>query len=430
MRRPPPLPTDARGRARTAIDQLLDQPWYPKAPPLPPPTGEVIRAADVEALYNAAENIAPGGTILIADGQYMMPSCFDIHTDAVTVRSESGDRSKVILDGAQSEHIELFAFTTCHDVTAADLTIQNIRCNGFKINANRHVHAVTIRNCVIHNIWQRGVKGVRGVPKDDGTEETHPVEDCRVQYCLFYNDRRKQFEDDSYEAERPFNFGGNYIGGMDVMRCKGWTISDNVFVGIHGRTGYARGAIFIWNGSEDCLIERNIIIDCDSGICLGNGHRSVEPVHDTRVLVRNNFVTRCHSVGILSCYTEDCRIVHNTIYDPDIPLGNLIRVDRDAPGLYVANNLLAGMPIGVAMGMVSEKDSTRLENNIEGAPAAWFIDPARGDLRLTDAATKAIGAAIKLDYVAEDIDGNPRGESPTIGAHERCPSRNTRPDAT
>jgi copper-binding protein NosD len=405
----------------TAIDPLLDQPWYPQAPPLPSPTGKVIRVASVDALYGAADRIAPGGTILIADGHYMMPTCFDIHTDGVTVRSESGARSKVILDGAQSEHIELFAFTNCHEVTAADLTIQNIRCNGFKINGNLHTSAVAIHNCVIHNIWQRGVKGVRGVPKDDGTEETHPVLDCRVQYCLFYNDRRKQFEDDTYEAEKPFNFGGNYIGGMDVMRCKGWTISDNVFVGIHGRTGCARGAIFIWNGSEDCLIERNIIIDCDSGICLGNGHRSVEPIHNTRVLVRNNFLTRCHSVGILSCYTEDCRIVNNTVCDPGNPLGNLIRVDRDAPGLYVANNLLAGMPIGVAMGMTTEKDTTQIENNIEGAPAKWFIDPAHGDLRLTNAATKAIGAAIPLDDVVEDIDGTPRAPSPTIGASEKNP---------
>jgi hypothetical protein len=66
-------------------------------------------------------------------------------------------------------------------------------------------------------------------------------------------------------------FGGNYIGGMDIMNAKGWVVSDNVFIGIHGLTGEARGAIFFWNQSFDCVIERNIILDCDTGIYLGNG---------------------------------------------------------------------------------------------------------------------------------------------------------------
>ena len=50
--------------------------------------------------------------------------------------------------------------------------------------------------------------------------------------------------------------GFNYIGGMDIMCAKGWVISDNVFTGICGGTGEARGAIFLWHNSSDCLIER------------------------------------------------------------------------------------------------------------------------------------------------------------------------------
>src|SRR5687767_15632408 len=72
--------------------------WAVKAPPLPKPAGEVIRVASVDEMFAAAEAVKPGGTILIADGRYMMPRFFDIHTDDVTVRGESGDREKVILD--------------------------------------------------------------------------------------------------------------------------------------------------------------------------------------------------------------------------------------------------------------------------------------------------------------------------------------------
>jgi hypothetical protein len=64
-----------------------------------------------------------------------------------------------------------------------------------------------------------------------------------VEYCLFVNDRPKRFEDDP--TDTPQSFGGDYIGGIDAMYASGWTISDNVFTGIRGRTGAARGAVFL-----------------------------------------------------------------------------------------------------------------------------------------------------------------------------------------
>ena len=60
------------------------QPWFPKAPPLPAPAGQVIRVATVEELFRAAEHVEPGGTILLADGHYLMPRYFELRTDRVT----------------------------------------------------------------------------------------------------------------------------------------------------------------------------------------------------------------------------------------------------------------------------------------------------------------------------------------------------------
>ena len=162
------------------------QPWYPQAPPLPPPTGEVLRVETVSQLFAAAEQVAPGGTIVLADGVYAMPRYFELHTDNVTLRSERGQRDSVVLDGTDSQDGELVGVSHCSGVTIADLTIQNIKWNGFKINSNLHATRVTIRNCVIHNIWQRGVKGPAMDPQDRG--KVWPT-DCRIEYCLFYNDR-------------------------------------------------------------------------------------------------------------------------------------------------------------------------------------------------------------------------------------------------
>ncbi|MCR4411412.1 MAG: right-handed parallel beta-helix repeat-containing protein [Thermoguttaceae bacterium] len=383
--------------------------WLPKASPLPAPAGQIIRVSTVDELFAAAEKVQPGGTILLADGHYAMPRYFEIHTDGVTLRSASGVRERVVLDGATSRHIELVGISRASRVTIADLTIQNIRANGFKINADRGANRVTIRNCVIHNIWQRGIKGP-AVPKER-REELRPV-DCRVEYCLFYNDRPKQFADDP--SDKPDGFGGNYIGGIDVMYPRGWVIRDNVFVGIQGRTRQARGAIFLWHDARDCVVERNVIVDCDSGICLGNSYRAPETqIHCTGCVVRNNFVVRCPENGILADYTRDCRILHNTIHDPASRLRRLIRLVHDNAGLVVANNLLSGPEMRV------ETDAKiDFRGNVTRVLSERFADAAAGDLHLEGRVEGVVDAGVPLGDVPEDIDRQRRDAKPDVGADE------------
>ena len=352
---------------------LIRQPWFPKAPRLPAPAGQVIRVNSVEALFRAAEDVKPGGTILVADGHYRMPRYFELHTDDVTLRGESGEREKVVIDGSGSRHHELVGVADCSGVTIADLTIQNIRTNGFKINSDRYATKVTIRNCVIHNIWQRGVKGP--MVRTEDRERFRPS-DCRIEFCLFYNDRAKRFEDDP--SDNANTFGGNYVGGIDAMYARRWVISDNVFVGIQGRTRHARGAVFLWQHAEDCVVERNVIIDCDSGICLGNSHKPADvAVHATRCAVRENLITRASEQGILADYTRDCRIVGNTIHDPGNRLKRLIRLVHDNEGLVVAENLLSGPEM-----RVETESRVEARGNVVRDLTGEFMDAEKGDLRL------------------------------------------------
>jgi hypothetical protein len=53
-------------------ETMLNQAWYPKAPPLPKPAGQVTKVSSVGEIYRAAKNLRSGGTILAADGHYMM----------------------------------------------------------------------------------------------------------------------------------------------------------------------------------------------------------------------------------------------------------------------------------------------------------------------------------------------------------------------
>ncbi len=370
---------------------MPDFSWMPQAPALAAPTGPVIRVATVDELFAAAEAVQPGGTILVADGHYLMPRYFELHTDRVTLRSASGQRDRVVLDGVQSRHGELVGVSRCSGVVIADLTIQNVKWNGFKINSNLRATRVTIHNCVIHNVWQRGIKGPAVPPAE---RAAFKPSDCVIEFCLFYNDRPKRMEDDPTEQ-----FRGDYVGGMDIMCAKRWTIRDNVFWNIHGLNRLARGAIFLWNDTEDCLVERNLIVDCDVGICLGNSHKAAETsLHCTRCIVRNNFVVRCPENGILADYTRDCRIVHNSIQDPQSRMRRLIRLVHDNDGLVVANNLLSGAPV-----RVETSSAVRMQGNLERDVSGIFVDSAGGNLHLAQG-TEGLGTVERLADAPEDID--------------------------
>jgi hypothetical protein len=339
--------------------------WFPQAPRLPKSTAEVIRVRNVEQLYKAAKHVKPGGTISLADGHYLMTHYFEIATDNVTLRSESGNRHKVVLDGATSRHGELVGISNCKGVTIASLTIQNIKWNGFKINSDRGAQRVTIYNCVIHNIWQRGVKAP-AVPRDK--QATLSPRNCRIQYCLFYNDRPKRFSDDTTDTPKTFN--GNYIGGIDAKNTIGWTISDNVFLGINGRTREGRGCIYISENGRDCVIERNIFIDCDIAIALGNPSLGYSPLQAIGCVAKNNFISHCPETGILACYTRDCKVLSNTIHDPKSKRQRLIWVQKSNAGLQVKDNLLVGSPIQITSESKIVQSGNVVRRSLTGAKIA------------------------------------------------------------
>jgi len=198
------------------------------------------------------------------------------------------------------------------------------------------------------------------------------------------------------------------------MFAKDWIISDNVFIGIQGRTYEGRGAIFIWHDSQDCIIERNIIIDCDVGLHLGNPHRPSEiEYHCVRFIARNNFITRAPEAGIVTVYTKDCKLLNNSIHDPQSNLQRLVRTVFTNDGLLIANNLLSGPGIRNE----SESKITFLNNLIKDV-TDYFVEPARGDLHLNNSATDVVDEGLVRPEVIDDIDRQQRQATPDIGADE------------
>jgi hypothetical protein len=171
--------------------------------------------------------------------------------------------------------------------------------------------------------------------------------------------------------------------------------------------------VFLWQDSRDCIVERNVVIDCDSGLCLGNGQLPEQGEHCTGCIVRNNFVAGAPENGILADYTRDCRIVHNTIWDPQSPKRRLLRLVHDNPGLVVANNLL----IGPEMSLESTSE-IQLTGNVSRGQADWLVSPQAGNLHLRRGVEGVTDAGARGHDAAEDFDQAKRDDKPDVGADE------------
>ena len=387
-------------------------PFYKvKAPPLPPPTGKVVEVKNVEELLAACAAPAEGSTILIADGTYQLTrGLWLTGLKGVTLRGKSGERTRAVLDGTKVAKGEILTLgSNCADVTIADLTVQNAAVHGITVKGEGNNQRPRIYNCRLRDCWERYVKGT-AIPNPDGKDaaglapevlKTRPA-GGRIEFCLFEQSHPKTADDWT---------GGDYLAGLDLMWLKDWVISDNVFLNLQGKTRGGRGAVFVWNNSEDVLIERNLIVNCDRGICLGNP--SGAAVHLTRGVVRNNFVVRGADKAIELARTRDCQVYHNTVWSAEPGYARTLHLFDGSRGARVFNNLVGGKLL------VEGPDAGKVESNLSGALDGFFADPAKGDLHLTPkGAAAARGKGQPVPQGTADFDNRPRPPVPALGASE------------
>lgn len=382
-----------------------------KAPALPKPAGKVVRVSTPAELHHAVTSVSDGTSILIADGVYPVGD-LELRSGAVnvTIRSQSGNREKVIID-CQDKFVRGIILRGARDVTIADLTIRNTKYGVFFFG-DSDVEGLTIRNVKFHNIWVRGIKGTHPCRIGDSPSNLYSRQQAekirprsgRVQYCLFTNDHKKTDTNDG--------FNGDYIAGMDMMMLKHWTIADNVFVGIRGAGGGGRGAIFIWVESEDVTAERNVIICCDRGICFGNP--SSVPPHMTRGIARNNFIVGGTIQALEFHQAVDSIACHNTLYASDLANEWHVQIGTGCRNIRFYNNLVHGQTR-------FQEDGIDQKGNIIGDLSGWFANPAIGDLHLTPKAAAARGKAASLPEAPDDFDGKKRKAQPDVGADEVGP---------
>jgi hypothetical protein len=376
---------------------------YPlkEVPPLPPPTN-VINVNSAPELAAAVSRLQQGQTVVLADGEYNISNLYPIQftKNNTTLRSASGDPTKAVIRGRGFESStdvdeELFQIRAA-SVTFADITIKESRCHGVKL-----VPDVANNNLLFHNVHFLNI----GERKIKGSASTSNIYDMNgeIRYCLF--------EDTKIPDEnRPgAHDAGNYIAGMDMMMLDGWHIHDNVFRTIKGASGRARGAVFLWRGTRNCIVERNLFIECDKAIALwepSSGH-----------IVRNNFIFGGAETGMSINTGTNIKIYNNTSFaNMAIYSGSI--VFSNSSGCEVKNNIIYS-GISAPSGDYPDTAKNILIGRIDRISAAsWFTNVGNYDLHLTDKAVDAIDKGMTISGVDVDWDGNARTGTLDIGADE------------
>ncbi|MBE7467456.1 MAG: hypothetical protein HS116_28615 [Planctomycetes bacterium] len=367
----------------------------PAAPPLPEPAGKIVRIRDAEAFCAAVERAEPHSTLLLEDGHYRMPHAVQLTASHVQIRSASGHRDAVVIDGEGGNLTRgegdwnhapaILRLKRACDVTIAGVTFKNSPKYAVLFYGDSGVHGLTLHDVKFHNIWVRGLKGTHPMRPDDrelGEKNYSPekVEEIRprngrVRHCLFLCDRVKD--------DRQDGFDGDYISGVDCMGLKDWVFSDNTFIGIRGANGGGRAGIFIWQGSTGVVCERNLFVGCDRGISYGNF--SQKTVSVAGGAIRDNRFALGSNTAIECCTTRDIDVHGNTIVDTGANRYYAVRFLAGNDGARFRENILSGS-LGV-------DETVRMERNVIGTfGAACFADPLRGNFTLTEKGREALGA--------------------------------------
>lgn len=386
--------------------------------PLPPASGLVVDVtpSQVGSLQSILDAAQPGDIIQLADGLYSLPQTLVLRRPGVTLRSQSGNRLGVVLDGRYAIGDVLLVQKS--DVTVADLTLTRSSWHLVHVAPDAGSSSGTI----LHNL--------RGV---DGSEQFVKVNPVNGQYADNGVIRCSLFE--MTDVGRAYVRNNCYTGGIDIHQARDWQIYANVLDGFWCASGLSEHAIHAWTGSRDTVVDRNVIINSARGIGFGLGSSvsgrtySDAPCSGAANLghvggaITNNFVVANDArlfasgagfdtgIGLeQSCETN---LLHNTVVATTVPRSSSIEWRFANTTAAVANNLVTHSLIARDGGRAT------LGGNVANAPLSLFVDVPSGNLHLVPGATTAIDKAVPLaTALSHDIDGEIRGLAPDVGADE------------
>jgi len=363
-------------------------------------------------------NAPTGTTILLEDGTYDLSASDPLYftTPGVTLRSASGNRDAVVLDGGYS--LGEITLVAASDVTIAEITLQRAYYHPIHVVGRSDAN---IENTLIYGVKviDPGQQAIKVNPSSEGFYVDRGTVACS--HVELTDAGRAEIRDNCY------------TGGIDTHSAWGWHVYLNYFEGFWCEEGLSEHAVHFWVTGRDTLVERNVIVDCARGIGFGLGENgngnereyADDPCPDADYLghvdgiIRNNtiFAARpelfASSSGFDSGVSLEqacgAQVFHNTVVSLEQPFTS-IEYRWQNTDAQIKNNLVTHQ--------IMDRDgaTAELEGNLADAPLSHFVDGGGGDLHLV-AGSPAIDAGVE-GLVDDDIDGDPRDASPDVGADE------------
>ncbi|MCA9695280.1 MAG: right-handed parallel beta-helix repeat-containing protein, partial [Myxococcales bacterium] len=389
-------------------------------PPLPAAEGTLIEVGPDQAatlpqlVYDAPE----GATILLADGTYPIGEPLHFTRDGVSLRSASGEREAVILDGGYG--VGELAIIEASDVTIADITLQRAFWHPIHVyGAGDH----TIEGTILYNVRviDPGQQGIKINATADAYFADHGLIACS--HIELTDAGRQQVE-------------GCYTGGIDAHSALGWVVRDNHIEGFWCDAGLSEHGVHFWITGRDTIVERNTIVDCARGVGFGlgqNGNGKARDYGDDPCpgadylghidgIIRNNFIVAGRPELFASEFGVDSgvaleqacgtKVLHNTVVALQPPFVSMEYRFANTQAV-IENNLVTHKIVA------RDGGQAELAGNIEDAALDQLVD-APGDVHLApDASAIDAGVAIDPGLADDDHDGDPRDGPRDVGADER-----------
>ncbi len=361
-------------------------------------------------LQAAVSSLASGDTVRIGKGNYWLTACLVLDGGLADIALIGVDRDSVALIGpgmANSSYgsvPHLIMVRNARDVYIANMTLRDVYYHPVIVQAEAGAFSPHFDNLHIIDAGEQFIK-VTSAPDLTSYCDSGVVENCTFEYT----DRARHW----------------YTNGVDILATADWLIRDNSFLRIRGPVGVLAGpAVLAWQNAIGTIVERNVFIECDFGISMGNSGgpgeyaRDGETVYDNQnSIVRNNFIYRAEEgdVGITLNRALNAKVYNNTVI-----LNNTFFWAIE----YRFTETDADIAYNLTDGTIFQRDgaTANLTGNIDYADTSWFTSPALGDLHLAPG-TPAEDAAQVLLGVVDDIDGEARpiGDYPDVGADEYSP---------
>jgi len=395
--------------------------------PLPKPAGNIINVtpAQVGQLESIISTAQSGDTISLADGTYPLNGIeLLFETPNLTLRSTSGNRKAVVLDG-NYQGAEIIT-VVASDVTIADLTITKAFTHPIHVTSGDGGDTV---NTLIYNVHII-----------DPREQSIKINPGYSGYFVDYGEiacSHLELTSEGRPNVQPIP-DGCYTGGVDAHQARGWTIRDNRIEGFWCNTGISEHAVHCWYGCRDTIVERNRLINNARGVGFGLLDSGTARTYADNPcpaagsgyvghydgIIRNNFIF-ANDQGLLQspdgfdcgiCLWSACgaKAVHNTVVSTGPNYSSIEWRFSTSTGVEITNN--------IATHPLRERNnaSATQAGNLESAPLSLFVDGAAGKLHLDSGASTAIdqGTTVPTGVCDDDIDGEGRSGSRDIGADE------------